>query len=116
MEDDNEAMRETVSDANLKQFCLLKERDRQELYLTSFPLWFLPISSPWQNISWGFQFSGMWHCVARWVVTNILSDCSDFIFRHNQHILNEVITPQDEGNTICLGAGTIHSMTQQSHH
>jgi len=38
MEDDNEAMRETVSDANLKQFHLLKERDRQELYLTSSPL------------------------------------------------------------------------------
>jgi hypothetical protein len=38
MEDDNESMRETVSDANLKQFRLLKERDRQELYPTSSPL------------------------------------------------------------------------------
>jgi hypothetical protein len=35
MEDDNEAKKETVSDANQKQFHLLKERDRQELYLTS---------------------------------------------------------------------------------
>jgi hypothetical protein len=105
-----------VSDANLKQFRLLKERDRQELYPTSSPLWFLPTPSHWQNIYWGFQFSGTWHCVVRWVVTNILTDCSDFIFRHNKYMLNEVITPLDEGNTICLDAGTTHSMTQQSHH
>jgi hypothetical protein len=38
MEDNNEAQKETVSDANLKQFRLLKERDGQELYLTSSPL------------------------------------------------------------------------------
>jgi hypothetical protein len=36
MEDDNEAMRGKVTDTNQKQFHLLKERDRQELYLISF--------------------------------------------------------------------------------